>query len=170
MIISDALSILGLSSGASQDEIKAAYKAAAKKYHPDLNPDASAAGDEMMKLVNAAYDALKNATSTETEEATNSNYGEELNAALNAIINLDGLEIEICGSWIWVSGDTYPHRVALDQANFKYARKKKKWNFRPAGWKSRSRGQYSMDQIRERHGSVRPSKTHFGHASLEAAA
>ncbi|WP_108820645.1 J domain-containing protein [Pseudovibrio sp. Alg231-02] len=170
MIISDALSILSLSSGASQDEIKAAYKAAAKKYHPDLNPDASAAGDEMMKLVNAAYDALKNADSTETEEATNSNYGEELNAALNAIINLDGLEIEICGSWIWVSGNTKQHKDALKAAGFKYASKKKKWNYRPAAWRSSSRGRYSMDQIRERHGSVRPSKAHFGYASLEAAA
>ncbi|SDR49198.1 J domain-containing protein [Pseudovibrio sp. Tun.PSC04-5.I4] len=154
MKISDALSILGLSSGADQTEIKAAYKLAAKKYHPDLNP----AGGEMMKLVNAAYDELRNATSTETSEEADVNYGEELNAALNAIINLEGLEIEICGAWIWVGGNTFPHKEVLKSASFKFARKKQKWNFRPSAWKSKSRGNYSMEDIRATHGSARPSR------------
>ncbi|MGH0004275.1 J domain-containing protein [Pseudovibrio ascidiaceicola] len=78
MKISDALSILGLSSGATQDEIKSAYKGAAKKYHPDLNP----AGAEMMKLVNAAFDVLRDATSTQTQEDSDCNYGEECCATI----------------------------------------------------------------------------------------
>ena len=50
----DPFSVLGVSSSASEDEIKSAYRKLAKKYHPDLNPgDASA--EEKMREVNEAY-------------------------------------------------------------------------------------------------------------------
>ena len=34
----DYYEVLGLRKGASEDEIKKAYRQMAKKYHPDLNP------------------------------------------------------------------------------------------------------------------------------------
>ena len=55
----DPYEILGLTPGASEDEIKSAYRKLARQYHPDLNPgDAEAA--RKMNEVNAAYDHLKN--------------------------------------------------------------------------------------------------------------
>ena len=53
----DPYKILGVSRNASEDEIKKAYKALAKKYHPDLNGNSPEAA-EMMKKVNEAYDAI----------------------------------------------------------------------------------------------------------------
>ena len=50
----DPFSVLGVSSSASEDEIKSAYRRLAKKYHPDLNPGDKAA-EEKMKEVNEAY-------------------------------------------------------------------------------------------------------------------
>ena len=35
----DYYEVLGISKGASEDEIKKAYRKTAKKYHPDLHPD-----------------------------------------------------------------------------------------------------------------------------------
>lgn len=53
----DPYEVLGLSPGASDDEIKAAYRKLAKKYHPDLN-GGSAAAEAKMKEVNEAYNVL----------------------------------------------------------------------------------------------------------------
>ena len=52
----DYYDVLGLSKGASEDEIKKAYRKLAKQYHPDINksPDAEA----KFKEINEAYEVL----------------------------------------------------------------------------------------------------------------
>lgn len=50
--------ILGLSPGASKDEVAKAYRRLAKKYHPDLNPDDETAARKMREI-NAAYEEIK---------------------------------------------------------------------------------------------------------------
>ena len=58
-MIQDPYKILGVSPDASDEEIKRAYRALAKKYHPDLNPGDPVAAKKMQE-VNAAYDQIKN--------------------------------------------------------------------------------------------------------------
>ncbi|MGV9173026.1 MAG: J domain-containing protein [Promethearchaeia archaeon] len=54
----ECLKILGLNKGASDEEIKLAYRRLAKKYHPDLNKDDPSTEKKFKKLQNA-YDNLK---------------------------------------------------------------------------------------------------------------
>lgn len=54
----DYYKILQVAPDASPEVIQMAYKALAKKYHPDLNPGQEEAAQEKMKDVNEAYETL----------------------------------------------------------------------------------------------------------------
>lgn len=59
-MMKDPYSVLGIQSSASDDEVKKAYRAMAKKYHPDHyhdNPLADLA-EEKMKEINEAYETI----------------------------------------------------------------------------------------------------------------
>lgn len=143
--------------------LKERYKELAKAYHPDLNPDA---GDEAMQQINAQYDELVKRFSRVSSDGRTEATAEEAHTAADLaiqyreiiaqIINLAGLNIELCGAWLWVSGNTYENREALKAAGLKYASKKKMWYWRPeeaACHKSR-RG-VPMNDIRRKYGCDR---------------
>lgn len=154
MNINEALNLLNLSGVVSKDDITKAYKKAAMKFHPDRNP----AGTEVMKAVNAAYEFLKNLNLDQIEHTdTNNayNYSEELEAIINELYKLEGIIIEICGNWIWLTGNTKEHKETLKGLGFFWASQKKQWYYRPAEHKSyRHKDGWDMWRIREIFGSV----------------
>lgn len=71
--MNDPYRILGLNQGASDDEVKKAYRKLAKKYHPDANPGDKTA-EQRMKEINAAYDAIINKKTYGSQNAGGSYY------------------------------------------------------------------------------------------------
>lgn len=60
-MIQNPYEVLGLSYGATEEEVTKAYRKLVKKYHPDLHPgDENAA--KKMREINEAYDQIKNGT------------------------------------------------------------------------------------------------------------
>lgn len=56
MVQRDYYEVLGISRGASKEEIKSAFRRLARKYHPDINKEADA--EEKFKEINEAYAVL----------------------------------------------------------------------------------------------------------------
>jgi len=57
MTFDEACDILGVKEDVTEDELKAAYRVLAKKYHPDLNP----AGKDMFIKITAAHKVIQDA-------------------------------------------------------------------------------------------------------------
>lgn len=78
-MVTDPYQVLGITKGASPEEIKSAYRKMAKKYHPDLHPDDPAASEKMNEI-NEAYDMLQHPEKYEAqrrrEEARSSYSGQ----------------------------------------------------------------------------------------------
>lgn len=147
-------------------DLKKQYKVLAFKNHPDRGGNT-----QDMQQINAEYDFLmkkiindsdsSNYSSSSTWESKEAHTEAEqrMKEALDKIINLDGLIIEIIGVWLWVSGDTMIHKDAIKAAGLKWNYKISKWLF--VGSKSRGRGNMPIEEIRKKHGSriVKSSKS-----------
>jgi hypothetical protein len=150
-----------------QEELRKEYRKLAMQYHPDINPD----GLQAMKVINAEYEHLQKILprvpredqkgQRETSNQTGQWYQKEdgFREAINQIIFIPGIEIEICGFWVWVSGNTKPVKDQLKKAGYWWSSNKSAWYWRPAEHKSYNRGaKWSMDQIRDAYGSERVEK------------
>ena len=61
MEVEQAAKILGIEPDATEDEIRAAFRTLAKKWHPDANPNNPKAQDKFIKI-RAAEEVMMNAT------------------------------------------------------------------------------------------------------------
>ena len=145
------------------EELRRQYKELLKKYHPD-NANGST---EACQDINAEYDRLFKVLkdkhenkSDKTADSTNTNmYDWEndkvLREVLQKIINFDGIEIELVGSWLWVSGNTYAYKKELKEIGFKWASQKKMWYWKSEVYQKKSRKSLSMEDIRNYYGSTK---------------
>jgi curved DNA-binding protein CbpA len=130
-------------------EVKQKYKELAMKIHPDKG-----GSEDTMKQLNFEYELIINnpffnfSAQSEAEKESYLKFPE----IINKIIHLD-LVIEICGQWVWISGNTYEHREYLRKGGFYYARNKQMWYWQPRELSSTNRKPLEMDKIRAIYGS-----------------
>ena len=133
------------------DKLKKEYLKLANKYHPDKG-GTTAQFQELEAEYRKYRDALIKGSSLNAEQKENEiQLDEALMQAINAISSLDGINIELAGKWLWVSGNTYPIRTELKAAGFMFASVKKMWYYK--GTESAGRGNLSMEEIRNKYGS-----------------
>ncbi|MCI8649318.1 MAG: J domain-containing protein [Anaerotruncus sp.] len=141
--MTDPYKVLGISPNATDDQVKAAYRELAKKYHPDNyagNPLSDLA-EEKMQEINQAYDAIvsqrrnsRGASSGYTSGHQQSAAGTSQFADIRRLINsgriaeaqelLDGVAMgSRDAEWYFLRGSIYYSRGWLDDAlkNFQQA-------------------------------------------------
>jgi len=62
----DYYQLLGVAKGASEKEIKSAYRKLARKWHPDANPNDPKGAEEKFKEITEAYEVLGDPTSAKS--------------------------------------------------------------------------------------------------------
>lgn len=141
------------------EELKKLYHKLAKKYHSD-NTNGN---DDMMKSINAEYTEMweklkdihfsyeKQEYWEETGDRKTSEVAEEFIHIVTVLSNLD-LSIEMCGSWLWISGNTLDCKDVLKAEGCRWSKSKHKWYFTHNPYR-KPRRNYSMNQIRDMFGS-----------------
>jgi DNA repair protein RadC len=138
------------------DEAKAQYKKWVFELHPDVSQRDS---EEEFKAMQNQFENFKPETEKYKTEFENHKAADFMDI-INDLLNIKhDIEIEICGSFIWISGDT---RSAKDQIKavrneaFKPAqwhKKKYVWFFAPVDYRKFSTKEFDMDEIRGKYGS-----------------
>ena len=140
------------------EELKKEYRKLVMKLHPDIIGGDGEGFNEMRNEYEKLWERLKNVhansegktyTATKKTEETPQNFIH----IINVLIILNDIEVETCGSWVRVSGDTQQHREVLKQLNFKWAHKKQAWYYHTEPYKKRSNRELTLDEIRDMFGS-----------------
>lgn len=129
------------------EDVKKTFKKLALELHPDRG-----GSTEKMQILNAQYaDAIRIISNGMEFEKDEQAIAEDFAKIINELINLEGLIIDIVGNWIWVYGNTQTHKEAIKNVGLWWARKKKKWYYRPANFKG-GRGNKTYEQITAKYG------------------
>ena len=153
------------------EELKKAYRKAAMELHPDRGGDAKAFAEMQNEYEAAAKRLVNNEQSRKrhqkkdgTQKTADEIFEEQKEFAeiINKLINLDGLQLEICGAWLWISGETKDHKEELKEVGAKWASKKKAWYWFAGEWYRKTKKRFTMDEIRTMHRStVITPKAHY---------
>ena len=125
------------------NEAKKKYKTLAKKLHPDIG-----GSEEEFKLLNEIYNHL---IEHKIYFSNSSKIDIELEKIISLILHFENINIELIGSWVWVSGDTKEIKEKLKEIGFKWASKKKMWYY--GEMKAKNPNPKSMEEIKAKYGS-----------------
>lgn len=132
------------------EELKAAFHAAAKAFHPDNGGD----NETMARLIaqyKELFPGLKNIHRNkdgETYEKDTEEAADDFPVLIRQLFNYSGLVIEILGSFIWISGNTREHKDALKALGFRWSKDKAMWYKAPAGYRRYGKDKWTIGEIR----------------------
>jgi hypothetical protein len=141
------------------EELKTLYKRLAFQNHPDRGGN-----QEVMKAINNEYDALfpilknihkskEGTTYTKETTETPDAYREIINTLLR--LHMDKVDIELVGSFLWITGNTKPYKDHLKKLSFKWSQNKIAWYLAPEGYQRLGKRQFSLDEIRAMYDSTK---------------
>ena len=141
------------------EEAKALYKELAKKLHPDCG-GSTQAFQELQRQFTDAWERLRCIHMThdgtqyekETDEAA-----EEYMDIIEQLMSMH-VDVELCGSWLWITGDTKPYKNELKALGARWSANKTCWYIHRGHYRRYHNRAYSLDEIRGMYGSKRFGK------------
>jgi hypothetical protein len=143
------------------EDLKKQYRRLAMSFHPDLGGKL-----ETMQEINAEYDRLfpsyKNkhvSFSGEAYEKETTEVSSDFINIINALIKLareksiTDFRIELCGTWLWIHGQTIPVKEELKKLGCEWASQKRLWYWRAEKNRSFNHKPVPMEKIRAAYGS-----------------
>lgn len=143
----------------SLSELKKLYHRLAKKYHPDASADGS---NEIMAEINSEYEKVFENLKKFNNESANANVGGykytdeapgEFIHIVDELIKYENITIEVCGLWLWVSGETKAIKEELKKLGLKFSKNKAAWYYAGTATKKHYKHSWSMNEIRNTYGS-----------------
>ena len=144
--------------------LRTAYKKLLIKYHPDNNAEDTTV---QMQEINSEYDKLfqrlkdsyesseSYAEQTDRQkQAYDFQKDQKIRAIIIALSRLEGIEIELCGTWIYVRGNTYAYRKELKALGLRFNKNKGCWIIHFDDYYQYHKTPVSMSYIRDKYGSV----------------
>jgi curved DNA-binding protein CbpA len=141
----------------SIEQIKSRYRELAKLYHPDANKETDT--NKIMAEINLQYEQQKGRKFTGVNHETKETYEQTFDPfdgyreIIDQLINLSGITIELCGTWLWITGETKQHKETLKELGFKFSGKKLAWYWHPGEFRKKSKKNMTIDEIRNLYGS-----------------
>jgi len=143
-------------------EVKKRYHKLAFAHHPDINHYPGATED--MQEINAAYHAalkgMDQQTTTGADKRQHTyHYNADIEQAIidkiNALLALrmTRVEIELIGTWVWINGDTKPHKEDLKALKCSWHSKRHCWYWHNGKRRRRSYSKKGFSHLRNLYGS-----------------
>ena len=146
------------------EELRKAFHAFCLQLHPDKGGDA-----EAFKAMKNEYDYYSGLLAgAEYGRSTAENRAPRYTAAsekefretLEKLLNIPKIVIEICGSWLWITGDTFASHEQIKSLGAKFSGQKKAWYWSATMSRGKCRGRFNdLQKIRDRFGSERIEST-----------
>jgi hypothetical protein len=137
-------------------ELKNHFRELVKIYHPDNRITGEL---QTMKALNLEYELAFEYIKThpindqEKKSSYYANVNDGFREVLEKIIFIPDIFIEVCGSWLWITGETKQVKDILKNAGLWYAANKKAWYFKPANYKAKKHKAWDLNKIRDTFGS-----------------
>lgn len=135
--------------GMTADEAKTLFRKLAVQFHPD-KPTGS--HEAFLDLQNQYEKFLRGSCGYTAEKAEQETEAFEMFIRANEFVKtFAGVTVELTGTWVWLTGNTFAYREAIKENGFKYSASKKRWYKAPYEIKGKRKGM-SFSKIQETYG------------------
>ena len=121
------------------ETVKTLYRSLAMQHHPDRGGQT-----DTMAEINRQYEAALRRLDGSESDGRTYRYDEAKESALmdtlRVLLSIPGIDIDLVGRWLWISGDTRSVKDRLKAAGCRWSADKGLWYWRPAEDARRWRG------------------------------